>query len=121
MPRPCYSKVKPISHSNVLTCKGKIHVTIQLQNSSNNSRGDYHFFCTNRGRLFEGRQLLEERSYFKYCSLEVVPHIFCFIPLNQKLITSNKLNMGFLSVLNQKLITSNKLNMGFLSVPNLVP
>ena len=83
--------------------------------------GDYHFFCTNRGRLFEGRQLLEERSYFKYCSLDVVPQIFCFIPLNQKLITSNKLNMGFLSVLNQKLITSNKLNMGFLSVPNLVP
>ena len=57
--------------------------------------GNYFFFRTKRGRLFEGR------DYFKYCSLEVAPKIFCFIfPLNQKIITPNKLNMGFLSVPN---------------------
>ena len=48
-----------------------------------------------RGRLFEGG------DYFSYCSLEVVPYISCFItPLNQTIITSNKLNMGLLSVPN---------------------
>ena len=57
--------------------------------------GDYFFFRTKRGRFFAGS------DYFKYCSVEVVPLIFCFIfPLNQKIITSNKLNMGFLSVPN---------------------
>ena len=44
---------------------------------------------------------LREGKYFKYCSLEVIQQIFCFlIPLNQKIITSNKLNLGFLHVPN---------------------
>ena len=64
--------------------------------SSNNGRGDYFFFRFKRGQLFEGRRLLEGGDYFKYCSLKVVPQLFCFIiPLIQKIIMSNKLNMGF--------------------------
>ena len=59
--------------------------------------GDYYyyfFFHTKRGRLFEGRRLFKGDDYFKYCSLEVVPKIFCFIiSSNQKIITSNKLNI----------------------------
>ena len=35
--------------------------------------GDYFFFRTKRGRLFEGRRLFQGGNYFKYCSLEVVP------------------------------------------------
>ena len=63
--------------------------------SSNDSRGLLLvFFHTKRGRLFKGRRLLKGDDYFKYCSLEVVPKIFCFIiSLNQKIITSNKLNI----------------------------
>ena len=54
---------------------------------NNISRGDYFFLRLKRGRLFEGG------NYFKCCSLEVVPQIFCFIiPLYQKIITSNKLH-----------------------------
>ena len=42
-----------------------------------------------------------EGDYFKYCSLKVVPYIRCFIfPFREKIITSNKLNMGILSVPN---------------------
>ena len=48
--------------------------------------GDYFFFGTKRGRLFEGG------VYFKYCSSEVMLYIFCFII---PLITSKKLNIGF--------------------------
>ena len=59
--------------------------------------GDHFFFRIKGGRLFEGRRLFEGGDYFKYSSLEIVLSIFCFI------------------------ITSNKLNMSFLSVPNLVP
>ena len=40
--------------------------------------GDYFFFRTKRGRLFEGG------DYFKYCSLEAVPQIFCSIFLLNK-------------------------------------
>ena len=61
--------------------------------------GNYFFFHIRRGRLFEGG------DYFKYCSLEVKPlNILFYYPIELK-----------------KIITSNKLNMGFLSVPNLVP
>ena len=43
----------------------------------------------------------EGRDYFKYSSLEVVPLIVRFIfPLNETIITWNKLNMGFLRVPN---------------------
>ena len=39
--------------------------------------------------ILEGRQLFEGSDYFKCCTLEVVPQIFCFmIPLNQKIISS---------------------------------
>ena len=41
--------------------------------------GNYFFFPTKRGRLLEGG------DYLKYCSLEVVPSILCYIfLLNQK-------------------------------------
>ena len=61
--------------------------------------GDYFFFTRKGWRLFEGG------DYFKWFSLEVVSlEVFCFIV-----------------TWNQKTITSNKLNMGFLIVPNLVP
>ena len=54
---------------------------------NNISRGDYFFLRLKSGLLFEGG------VYFKCCSLEVVPQIFCFIiPLYQKIITSNKLH-----------------------------
>ena len=53
------------------------HCAIPAPPSSNNSQGDDFFFCSKRGRLFEGG------DYFKYCSLEVAPGIFCSIfPLN---------------------------------------
>ena len=45
--------------------------------------GNYFFFRTKRGRLLDGG------DYLKYCSLEVVPSILCYIfLLNQKIITS---------------------------------
>ena len=55
----------------------------------------YYFFSHQKGAiLFEGRRLFKGDDYFKYCSLEVVPKIFCFIiSSNQKIITSNKLNI----------------------------
>ena len=63
------------------------------------ARGDNFFFTQKGWQLFEGG------DYFKWFSLEVVPmEVFCFIV-----------------TWNQKTITSNKLNMGFLIVPNLVP
>ena len=63
------------------------------------ARGNYFFFTQKGWQLFEGG------DYFKWFSLEVVPlEVFCFIV-----------------TWNQKTITSNKLNMGFLIVPNLVP
>ena len=34
--------------------------------------GDYFYFRTKRGRLFEGRRLFEGGDYFKYFSQEVV-------------------------------------------------
>ena len=45
---------------------------------SNDSRGRF-FFHTKRGQLLAGRRLFERDNYFKYCSLEFVPYIFCFI------------------------------------------
>ena len=60
--------------------------------------GDYFFFRRKRRRLFEGRRLF------------------------QILLTGSRaLNICFIFSLNQKIITSNKLNMGFLRVPNLGP
>ena len=54
---------------------------------NNISRGDYFFLRLKSGLLFE------RGVYFKCCSLEVVPQIFCFIiPLYKKIITSNKLH-----------------------------
>ena len=35
--------------------------------------GNYFFFRTERGRLFERRRLFEGGDYFKYFSQEVVP------------------------------------------------
>ena len=62
--------------------------------SSKNSRG--HFFFHTKGEGFlKGRrlfQILLTGSHALY--------ILFIVPLNQKMITSNKLNMGFLSVPN---------------------
>ena len=41
------------------------------------------FFHTKRGQLFERRRLFEGDDYFKYCSLEFVRYIFCFILTDQ--------------------------------------
>ena len=60
--------------------------------------GDYFFFRIKRGRLFEGRRLF--RILFT---------------------GSRALNILFYYPIKSNNITSNKLNMGFLSVPNLVP
>ena len=55
--------------------------------------GDYFFFAP------KGGDYSREAIIFRYCSLQVMLQIFCSIlPSNQKLITSTKLNMGFLSV-----------------------
>ena len=35
--------------------------------------GDYFYFRTKRGRLFDGRRLFEGGDYLKYFSQEVVP------------------------------------------------
>ena len=52
--------------------------------------GDYYYFFTPKG----GDYSREGDDYFKYYSMAVVPKIFCFIiTLNQKIITSNKLNI----------------------------
>ena len=52
--------------------------------SSNNSPGDYFYFRTRRGRLFEGRRLFDGGDYFKYISQEIAPKIFCFITSSNK-------------------------------------
>ena len=66
--------------------------------------GNYFFFRSKRGRLLDGG------DYLKYCSLEVVPSIFCYILLlNQKIITLN-------------ILMGSWLNTGFFqSIPSLVP
>ena len=69
------------------------------------SGGDYFFFRIKRGK---GGDYSREGDYFSYCSLDDVPKIYIYIQI-------------FLIPLNQAIITSNKLNMGFLSVPNWVP
>ena len=52
--------------------------------------GDYYYFFTPKGDDYSR----EGDDYFKYYSIAVVPKIFCFIiSLNQKIITSNKLNI----------------------------
>ena len=63
------------------------------------SGGDYFFFRIKRGK---GGDYSRKGDYFSYCSLDAVPKIYIyifFIPLNQAIITSNKLNMGFCSKL----------------------
>ena len=48
--------------------------------SSNNSRGQLLYFLHKKGGDYS-----RKGDYFKYCSLEVVPFIFCFIiPLKQE-------------------------------------
>ena len=70
------------------------------------ARGDYSFFATKGGGYSrEGDSSFKGGDSFKYCSLEVIPYIFCFI----------------IPLLILKIITSNKLNMEILSVPDLVP
>ena len=66
--------------------------------------GNYFFFRSKRGRLLDGG------DYLKYCSLEVVPSIFCYIfLLDQKIITLN-------------ILMGSWLNMGFFqSIQSLVP
>ena len=53
-------------------------VVYKYRISSNNSRRRF-FFHTKREQLFEPRRLFEGDDYFKYCSLEFVLYIFCFI------------------------------------------
>ena len=71
------------------------------------SGGNYFFFRIKRGK---GGDYSREGDYFSYCSLDDVPKIYIYIYI-----------FFFLIPLNQAIITSNKLNMGFLSVPNWVP
>ena len=72
------------------------------------------FFHNKRGRLFEVRRLFKGSDYFKYCSLEVMPYIFCFIiPYNKEIIASNKLNMGYF---NPNLVPSLSFNVNIQSV-----
>ena len=65
--------------------------------------GDYFFFRIKRGKggwLFEGRRLFQLLLTGRRAqNIYIYIHIF-LIPLNQAIITSNKLNMGFLSVPN---------------------
>ena len=44
-----------------------LNITTNHATTYTNSRGDYFFFRTKRGRFFEGGY------YFRYCSLKVVP------------------------------------------------
>ena len=70
-------------------------LSLKYRICSNNSRGRLFLFRIKRGWLLNGV------DYFKYCLLEVMPWIFCFIiPLNKKLSHQIKLNMGILSVPN---------------------
>ena len=62
--------------------------------SSKNSRG--HFFFHTKGEGFlKGRRLFQI-----FLTGSHALYILFIVPLNQKMITSNKLNMGFLSVPN---------------------
>ena len=61
--------------------------------------GKYFLFRTKRGRLFEEGDCLREALFSNIAHWKSCPKYFVlFSPLNQKLITSNKINMGFLSV-----------------------
>ena len=67
--------------------------------------GDYFFFRTKRRRLFKGRgdnsreAIISNIAHWKSC-LKYYIIFFIIFPLNQKIITPDKLNMGFLSVPN---------------------
>ena len=66
--------------------------------------GDYFFFRTKRGRLFKGSDnsreaIISNIAHWKSC-LKYYIILFIIFPLNQKIITPDKLNMGFLSVPN---------------------
>ena len=64
-------------------------LSLKYRICSNNSRGRLFIFRIKRGWLLNGV------DYFKYCLLEVMPWIFCFIfPIKQKIITSNKTEHG---------------------------
>lgn len=86
MPRPCYSRVKPISHSNVLTCKGKIHVTIQLQNSLNNSRGQLSFFLHKKGAIIRGKAIIGGTQLFQILlNGSCATNILFYFPIKPKI------------------------------------
>ena len=58
---------------------------------------DDYFFPQKRSRLFERAIIISNIAHWRSCP----KNMFCFIiPLNRKLITSNKENMGLLSVPN---------------------
>ena len=66
--------------------------------------GDYFSFRTKRGRLFKGGDnsrvaIISNIAHWKSC-LKYYIILFIIFPLNQKIITPDKLNMGFLSVPN---------------------
>ena len=72
--------------------------------SSNNNRGRLFLFSHQKGAINRGKVIIRGRRFFQILLSE-----------------SRALNILFYFPLNQKIITSNKLNMGFLSVPNLFP
>ena len=65
--------------------------------SSNNSQGRLFPFSRKKGAIIRGKAIISNIAYWKSCPKDVLFFIF------------------------KKIITSNKLNMGFSSVPNLVP
>ena len=70
--------------------------------SSNNSRGRLFHFSQHKGAIIQRKAIdIRGRRLFQiFLTRSSALNICSIIPLNQKIITSNQLNMGFLSVSN---------------------
>ena len=54
-------------------------MVVKYRISSNNSRGDYFYFRTKKGRLLKGRQFFEGGDYFKYSLRRSCPKYFVLL------------------------------------------
>ena len=85
---------------------------VQFFNISSNINKGRLFLCSlQKGQTIWGNAIIRGRRLFHILLTESRAINFCFIiPLDQKIITSNKLNMSFLSVPNFSLIYFQTLN-----------
>ena len=85
---------------------------VQFFNISSNINKGRLFLCSlQKGQTIWGNAIIRGRRLFHILLTKSCAINFCFIiPLDQKIITSNKLNMSFLSVPNFSLIYFQSLN-----------